>query len=51
MILPAIKPKASIKAPDDKQKLKLVQINNQAPPKKKIAGPRHMTMLQIDSDI
>ena len=41
------KSSASIKAPSDKNKLKLVQINEQEPPRKKIGPPRQI-LVQID---
>lgn len=40
---------ASVKAP--KEISNLVQINDQKPPVKKIAGPKNINLLQIDSDI
>ena len=35
----------------DPKKLASVQINDQTPPKKKIAGPKHSSLLQLESDI
>jgi hypothetical protein len=37
---PAKKGVASVKAPTDPKKLMLVQLNNEKPPKKKIAPPK-----------
>lgn len=47
---PAKKGVASIKAPTDPKKLMLVQLNNEKPPKKKIAPPK-ARLLQLDADI
>jgi len=47
---PVKKGVASVKAPTDPRKLMLVQLNNEKPPKKKIA-PAKARLLQLDADI
>ena len=46
-----VKAVASIKAPSDPKKLKLVQINNQKPLKHNTAPPKGRSLVQLDQQI